>query len=99
VVCLFLSNSARMANRDSRSARSSPANNCLRARKRRRYPESARRAVEDDMMKEVVSRLRRCLVLPSAYKTPAMEQVSRWLAAKPKFLSMYVCMVMMLLCR
>jgi hypothetical protein len=22
-------------------------------------------------------------------KTPAMEQVSRWLAAKPKFLSMY----------
>ncbi len=23
-------------------------------------------------------------------KTPAMEQVSRWLAAKPKFLSMYV---------
>ena len=26
-------------------------------------------------------------------KTPAMEQVSRWLAAnKPKFLSMYVCM-------
>ena len=52
MVCLFLSNSARMANRDSRSARSSPANNCLRARKRRRYPESARRAVEDDMMKE-----------------------------------------------
>jgi hypothetical protein len=57
VVCLFLSNSARMANRDSRSARSSPANNCLRARKRRRYPESARRAVEDDMMKEVVMML------------------------------------------
>jgi hypothetical protein len=24
-------------------------------------------------------------------ETPAMEQVSRWLAAKPKFLSMYVC--------
>lgn len=57
MVCLFLSNSARMANRDSRSARSSPANNCLRARKRRRYPESARRAVEDDMMKEVVMML------------------------------------------
>ena len=52
MVCLFLSNSARMANLDSRSALSSPANNCLRARKRRRYPESARRAVEDDMMKE-----------------------------------------------
>lgn len=47
---LFLSNSARMAKRDSRRARSSPTKSCLRARKRRRYPERARRAVEDDIM-------------------------------------------------
>lgn len=44
---LFLSNSCLMAKRDSRRARSSPAKSCLRARKRRRYPERARRAVED----------------------------------------------------
>ena len=44
---LFLSNSCLMAKRDSRRARSSPAKSCLRARKRRLYPERARRAVED----------------------------------------------------
>eukprot|EP00984_Skeletonema_dohrnii_P018863 scaffold8921_cov81-Skeletonema_dohrnii-CCMP3373.AAC.3 len=42
----------RMAKRDSRRARSSPVKSCLRARKRRRYPERARRAVEDDILGE-----------------------------------------------